>query len=509
MIRLLRPPASWLRWIALALLVKGAFFGWFLTQSYLHDLPGFWGQSNGDMLTYIQPVESLLNHRGFKTDDRMPGYPAVYLALRFALNPAMAANATILLQLLLSAISVYGLGLCARMLFGTDQAFYGAYFVYLFSTFVSVFDAYFLTESFAASASIFFLYCFLKAEERPNTSGTVRWVWVFVAGVWLGWSVFLKPAHLPLLGIPVVIWALRWLRGRLPFGKLARYSIAFLLPFLLADSAWMVRNYREYKQVIPLLKSPWYDAGFWPTNYFDMMPFFQSYGEDFSYWFPNTGIRWFMGWRDNSFLAPIRWYETEQLSAPPDYVYTSTFTRDSIIQTRALYYELGNDHSLDSVQYHAIEAEVGARLRRYTQSIRQEHPLVYYVWTPLRYTANFINGTWGYHFLDDMVVAQWPRYLLRLYHWLLVMGPGLIGFVLMLVKGWKHDDRLLVMPLAIGYCVLVYVVILRHPETRYLAPFYPFLILCAVGAWFSIARNKQLQSVHSNALLIRYRADLQ
>ncbi len=506
--RLLPPPSSWLRWIAVALLVKGAFFGWFLTQTYMHDLSGFWGQSNGDMMTYIRPVESLLNHQGFKTDDRMPGYPVVYLAFRFILSPSMAANGTILLQLLLSVVSVYGLGLCARLLFGTDRAFYWAYFVYLFSTFVSVFDAYFLTESFAASASIFFLYCFLRADQNPDIPGVRRWVWLLAAGVWLAWSVFLKPAHLPLLGIPVAIWAVRWLRGRLLFSKLMRYSAVFLLPFLLADGAWMVRNYREYKQVIPLLKEPWYAAGFWPTNYFDMMPFFQAYGEDFSYWFPNTGVRWFMGWGNGNFLQPLRWYEAEQLSAPPDYIYTPMFTRDSMVQTRALYYELGNNHTLDSVQYRAIETEVGARLRRYTQSIRQEHPLVYYVWAPLRYSANFLNGTWGYHFLDDIVVAQWPRLLLRLYHWLLVMGPGLIGLILLLVRGWKRDDRLLIMPLAIGYCVLVYVVVLRHPETRYLAPFYPFLILCAVGVWLSITAYKQPQPADIHALSVRNRSDL-
>ena len=504
---LLRSPASWVYWLAVAFVVKGAFFGWFLTQTYLHDLPGFWGQSNGDMLTYIRPVESLLNHQGFRTDDRMPGYPVVYMAIRFLLSPAGAANATIFLQLLLSVVSVYGLGLCARLLFGTNQAFYWAYFIYLFSTFVSVFDAYFLTESFAASASIFFLYCFLQADQPLTTPGYRRW-WLLAAGVWLAWSVFLKPAHLPLLGIPVAIWALRWLRGRLSFGKLARYSVLFLLPFLVADGAWTVRNYREYKQVIPLLKSPWYEAGFWPTNYFDMMPFFQAYGEDFSYWFPDTGIRWLMGWGNNFFLTPIRWYQTEHLTSPPDYIFTETFTRNSLIRTRWLYFALGNNHALDSAQYRAIETEVGVRLRQHTQAIRDGHPLVYYVWAPLRYTANFLNGTWGYHFLDDIVVAQWPRYLLRAYHWLFVLVPGLIGLVMMLVSGWKRDDRLLIMPLAIGYCVLVYAVVLRHPETRYLAPFYPLLILCAVSAILRVTRSKQPQPADTHALPLRYCSDL-
>ncbi len=147
--------------------MKGLFFGWFLTRTYNHDIPGFWGQSNGDMMTYIQPVESLLAHQGFQTDVRMPAYPGIYLFFRLFTSQAVACNLVILLQVVVSALSVYVLGLCAVYLFKTDRAFYWAYFIYLFSTFVSVFDGYFLTESLAASASIFFLYCWLRFEAKP------------------------------------------------------------------------------------------------------------------------------------------------------------------------------------------------------------------------------------------------------------------------------------------------------------------------------------------------------
>jgi hypothetical protein len=39
--------------------------------------------------------------------------------------------------------------------------------------------------------------------------------------------------------------------------------------------------------------------------------------------------------------------------------------------------------------------------------------------------------------------------------------------------------------------VLVYVVVLRHPETRYLAPFYPFLVLSAVITFLSTTHYRQ------------------
>jgi hypothetical protein len=471
-------------WILLALLVKGAFFGWYLTQTYNHELPGFWGQSNGDMMTYIVPTEQMLANGDFATDDRMPGYPAVYYILRRLMGQAQTCNTIILLQLLLSAVSIYGLGLCAQRLFRSERAFYWAYFIYLASTFASVFDAYFLTESFAASASIFFLYAWLRFEDNRRW-----WIALLISGGWLAWSVLLKPAHLPLLAIPPAVWGLQWLKKQLRFGQVVRYSLIFLLPFIVADSVWIARNYHRYHEVIPLLKSPWYAAGFWPTNYFEMMAFYQTYGEDFSFWFPNTGIRWMLGWRENQFIPPLRWYVDEHLGPPPDYVYTSRFNVDSITHLRDLYYETANNHSLDSTRKAAYYAEFRHKLTEYTKSIRDEKPFVYYVRALSRYTFAFFNGTWGYSFLDDIVPAQWPRWLLRVYHYLFVLLPGLFGLVLLSVRGLRKDTRLLVIPIPILICTAIYVVVLRHPETRYLVPFYPFLILGAVYTFLNVRRR--------------------
>lgn len=500
---LLRPPLARWYWIALALLVKGAFFGWYLTQTYKHDVAGFWGQSNGDMMTYVQPVEALLNHEGFKTDDRMPGYPGLYLLFRLPFGSAAACNIIIVLQVITAAISVYVLGLCALRLFRSERAFYWVYFIYLFSSFTSVFDAYFLTESLAASASVFFLWAYLHFEEQPD-----RWLLLLMAGAWLAWSVFLKPAHLPLLAIPPAIWAIRWLRGQRPVRWFVRSSFVFLLPLLLADSAWMVRNYREYGQVIPLLKSPWYSRSFWPTNYFDMLTFCQTYGEDFAYWFPNTDMRWLMGWANNKFLPPLRWYEDEHLGPPPDYVYTAKFNRDSLIQVRNLYAAIANNPDMPEEPKKAIAAKVQARLQRYTRSVREDNPWVYYVWSPARYLFTFLNGTWGYNFLDDIIPARWPRLLLRIYHYLFVLIPGLTGLVFLTRRGWRRDDRLLLIPMAFGYCLFVYVLVLRHAETRYLVPFYPFLVLSAAYTFLTLGRTKPNQLTTKYDLPFRHSTDL-
>lgn len=311
-----------------------------------------------------------------------------------------------------------------------------------------------------------------------------------------------------MLAIPVAIWALRWLKKQLEFRKLVRYSFLFLLPFILADGAWMARNYRSYREVIPLLKSPWYPESFWPANYFDLMAFCQTYGEDFSYWFPNAGIRWFQGWSNNNFLSPVRWYVKEDLGPPPNYVYTAEVNLDSVTSVRNLCYRLGNGPVLDSIQRSAISAQIKEKLNRYTRSVREDNPLVYYVWAPVRYSLTFLHGTWGYNFLDDIVRTSWPRLLLRVYHYVFVLIPGLIGLLIFTRRGLRQDDRFLFIPMAIAYCLIVYAVVLRHPETRYLVPFYPFLVVSAVGTFLSVVRFRQAQKTPVHGLPLRYSTDL-
>ena len=492
----IRYPAVWL---LLALVVKGAFFAWYLSRAYYHNMDGFWGQSNGDMMTYLAPIESLLAHQGFNTDYRMPGYSAVYLAFRLFMSAPHACNAMILSQLVSSAGAVFVLGLVAQRLFQDQRAFYIAYGIYLLSPFVSVFDTYILTESLAAASSIFFLYAWLRFEAQPS-----QWGWLLGAGFWLAFSVFLKPAHAGTLAIPVVILGIQWLHKHLSFRQLIMRSSLMLLPFLVADGAWMVRNYRTYHAVIPLLKSAWYPESYWPTNYFPMIAFCETYGEDYSFWFPNAGIRWFSGWGNNNFLPPVRWYVSETLGPPPNYVYTSRFNQDSMQVMRQTFLDMDLLPAADSLKRRAVQADIRRQLVAYTASVKAEKPGVYYGIALGRYTFDFLNGTRGYQFLDDMIQAVWPRWLLRAYHWLFVLLPGLVGLAVLLVSGLRKplttNGLGLVLPLMVGYAVVVFAIALRHPETRYLVPFYPFLVLGAVSSFSFLLNRLRPQQPHNRLL---------
>lgn len=457
-----RNPERWPKWFLIALLVKGLFFIFMLKTRYFYEIEGFWGASNGDLFSYLNPIEDLLAHRGYTSDDRLPGYGAVYLALRFVFSKAIACNALIVAQLLLASLSVCFLAQMARRWFKSDWAFYATFYSYLFSSLASVFDHYILTESFSASSFIFWLYFCTLFEQTQKKR------YLLIGGAFLTWLVFLKPAHGLMLSFLPLIWAVQFLQKKLKFRQLVQYSLFLLLPFTVVESAWIVRNYRHYHQFVPLAKVMLYPASFWPTNYFPIRNFMQAWGGDVCFWFANSDIRWMMGFGNDVFLPPVRWYKAEKLQVPPASVYTSQFNADSLLWIRnsmlsALY------DTLTPAQKAPKEQLIQHKLETYTASIRTERPFVYYLKAPFTSAYNFLTGKFGYQFLDDVIQQKWPRFGLKLYHVLLLILGG-IGLFMLLFADLRHPTTRSLVWLSAIYPIILFNFVLRHGETRYLVP---------------------------------------
>jgi hypothetical protein len=151
----------------------------------------------GDTASYIEPIENLIANGTYFDDYRLPGYGFIYFLLRLFLSACFAMNAMVILQVVLSGISVYLFAEIAARLMHQWYAFYVAYFVYLISTFVSLWDVFLLTESFCVSALIISFY-FLSS---PSFTGRN----LLLSGLFLTWAIFLKPVVFPVLLMVVVI----------------------------------------------------------------------------------------------------------------------------------------------------------------------------------------------------------------------------------------------------------------------------------------------------------------
>ena len=222
---------------------------------------------DGDTFSYLDPVENLLRTGTYAQDlarpdsyaGRMPGYGIVYGLLRLALPPGAAADALVLLQLLLSLVALYCLARLAQVVTRQPAAFRWALLLYGLNTFVTVYDIRVLTESFATSALIIGLYELVKMLEHPTGATAGRLLRV---GCWLAWAVFLRPFLAPLLGLLAVATAVLGSRAATlpdrPRGfRALRGGLLLLLPFLVVDAAWVARNWPWYQRPVLLQSNAW------------------------------------------------------------------------------------------------------------------------------------------------------------------------------------------------------------------------------------------------------------
>src|SRR5581483_4990284 len=126
-------PFNWFAFILLAIILRGILWAYFGHLVHIH-LSGDEVIENyfvkDDYLYFFHPVDNyFLNGHyaylaGVPFTGRMPGYTIVYFLARLIFSQQIALWAVILLQFLLSAISVYVLSLIAYNLFNSKRAFY-------------------------------------------------------------------------------------------------------------------------------------------------------------------------------------------------------------------------------------------------------------------------------------------------------------------------------------------------------------------------------------------------
>ncbi len=462
-------PEKWPKWFLIALLVKGTFFAVMLKMGFSEDIKGFWGGTNGDLFSYIDPIENLLAGGNYNIDNRIPGYAACYFLLRLLFTQAVACNVLIFIQLLVAVVSVTYLAKIARIWFRSDLAFYVTFYAYVFSSLTNIFDHYLLTESFAASSVIFWTYFLVKFEQTNQKR------YLVVSGAFITFLIFLKPVHAPMLGIASLVWGIYFLQKKITFKQLIQRSAFFLLPFLVVDGAWIVRNYNYYNGAfVPISKSMWHAEG-WPPNFFQMADFTAAWGGDINFGLPKNDIRWIMGFENDQYLR--HWFVHEQIQPVPSYVYTSKFNGDSLFWIRKESQRTLYDTMPEAERLRRREI-VKQKLIAYTNAIRTEKPFLYYVRAPLRIAYRFFIGVSGSHFLEDVVQAEWPRKILFYYH-LILVSLGSLGMALLLYTQLRSFNLQSVAWLSGAYTVLILCVVLRHAETRYLVPVWPFWSLCA------------------------------
>lgn len=457
----------WRFWIGAALLIKGAYFLWQLDMPRKPNTryPGTFAQQAGDSASYLEPIEQLLASGEYADDYRMPGYGLPYLLLRLLFRQDLALDLLIVLQLLLSAVSVYALALVARRATGDERAFGLAFLVYAVSNYVSLFDTILLTESFCASALVIATWLVLRGG---------RWS-LLLAGALLAWAVFLRPVYLPLLGI-LGLFAL--LRGAAAWRRPATWNwlgaALLALPFVLADGAWAARNHARHGGFHPLTRTM-YAPSFQDSFMAPLFRYMQAFGASLVYWHPGNAITWFIpDHLDHPSLAA---------KSLPERAFTAACGPASADSLRASIRVLLDDTARTPARA-ALEADVIARLNRCEAAVRAEKPFLYHVGSRLLLLGSHLAHSGTYNLFPK------PRHELEPWQWAVkaffsllyaaVVALGMAGIVL-LARRPGGGAALLLAAIAC-YAAFIHPLVLKLDEFRYFVPAYPFFAAAASAA---------------------------
>lgn len=463
-------PGRWRFWMACALVIKAVYFMISLQQGYASSVPDTFAACSGDCPSYLDPVDHLLEHGRYAPDLRMPGYAAAYLPLRSVFAKPLAMDLLIILQILLDACATYALAHALWLFSGARAAFILGFGLYGLASTVSGFNIFILTESFCASAIVFTGWCLVRWYRHGGTGI------LLAAGCAATWMYFLRPVMAPcalLLLLLLILWPR--VRGQ-------RSAVLwFLLPILLLQSAWMIRNQLVHGTAHPLAVRTFY-ARYTATELatWRFVGTFDSASA--LYFFPDRS------WPDRDLaMADVNAVRF------PDRVFTSAFNADSLQEIRG-YCALLLDTSLAPSEAARIDRIASEKLDRYTASIYREKPFMAYLGAPLDLARRHVFGSTGVYnlFLPPFRELSTPAKLLKAAHMgiYLVALYAALAFVGWSLVRWRERYWLLSAPLLYG--MLIHPFLIRMVDQRYLYVSYPLmcaaaaLMLLHVGRWWRV-----------------------
>jgi len=445
---LLSDPSNWTYWLAIAFITRLIFFILVIHFRQYVKFDGFWGGIRDDSDGYLIPFDNLLKTGNYYPDFRMPGYGVLYFPLIFIFSKVIACNIVIIIQLILSSLSVYALALIAKNLFNNTALFHIAFYLFAFSSFSSLLDPVLLTESLSTSTLILSTYFFTRFFNPGKVYN------LFISGGLLTWGIFLHPVFCPFLVFFLLMLIVMLTRS---IRKMFLPIFLFILPFILFDGAWVLRNYYTYHKVTPLTRSvlfPWVEN----TYLEPIVEFGKTWGAGI--WFVDpkgNDLSWFI----NNNRGPI-----DKDTIPfPNNIYTSAFNKDSL---RML------DSTLSAEQKNQYNNAIFNKLQIYTASIKKEKPYLYYIKSNGHRLKEFLLSI---HTVSKLYINNRVTFFYNSYYYITLFS-GILGVLLMIPFIFKLALQSII-PIIPIYIIIIHPFFIKYTENRYLIPAYPFMIICA------------------------------
>ncbi|MBN7812948.1 hypothetical protein J0A68_18470 [Algoriphagus sp. H41] len=467
----------------LALGIKLALF-FILNQSKIFQFSGFIGELSGDSNGYLNPVDQLFETGVFYSAHRMPGYSLVYFFFSLFFNKVLSLNLLVIFQVAMSALSCVILAHLSYLISHKMWVFISTFILTLFSTYLTWYDGYVLTESLTASVLILLVY-FVGIYFLVKRN----WRWMLVAGLLYSWLVFLRPVFFPLSFLFFLLFFINKLNWR-AFG----FNVAiFISPFLFFDSLWILANCHWHKKFVPLQVS---FLGPSQSNVFfePAFRFIQTWGGNYQWWDPGAEIRYF-GVGHDSLV-----YSDQDKIVFPKEIFTSEFTIDSleVLRQELLALKLDSGFIIES-EFDLRSKSIYRKFEDYSMSIKRENPKLYWFDSRLSlihqffFTTKIRNPFYNVDFplRDQFIYIKSLAYI----------GTLVFGYIssVILLFFLKREPVLMLLTGIVWYVFLIHPIVLRVVENRYLLPSYPFLVLSIILGFYFVTnkyvfRKKQVDT---------------
>lgn len=425
-------------------------------------MEGFWGSLSGDATTYLFPLENYLTNGSYNPDFRAPGLAPIYIPLRLLFSVALTCNIFLIIQLILSSLSVYVLAKAVYDVSKSKFLFYSVFYLFLISTYSNIFDVYFLTESLSTSLTVFLIYCAVQFYEGQQKKH------LFISSILFAWLVFLRPINILFAPSALLLFYLLFRKKQMDLKQTFVSLIIFLSVFILADALWVIRNNKVHGEFIPLRKSVYYERG--NSDYYAHLgQFVQSWGGDIMFWNPEAEIRWFNYKSD--------FVKTDFKPQLPDDIFTSEYNMDSLIKLRQLITDYPEKYNLPK-EIIPIYDGINDKCKQYELALKREKPFVYHVVSRFRLFKKFLihSGTYNL-FRKKFTDLNLFQKAIKLFY------TGLYIFLLAICLGgilfFPYRNKMFIFFLPVLLAVIVIPFGFKFCEYRYLVPAYPFMIASA------------------------------
>lgn len=394
-----------IKWLLLALAIKLLLYFLFIhfDNNPKRQFVGPFIKS-ADHAEYITPIDNYIEHGTYSMDGhsepyagRLPGFVFPYIIFRALFNET---TSNVLLGgfiLLLSILASYVLSLLLFDLTKRNWAFITGFLLINFVPYFWHYEWTLHPSSLGISCLVFAAYFFHTYLKNQNKK------YLLYAGFFLAWLVLLRGFCLVYLPIVVLfLFTFEKSSGK----KLKETVIAvfiFLIPFGIAESAWVARNFISLRKFVPLQTSfvPGSDSknaeyGYRSITKYSLTKVRElifTWGGENAWYFPDSDISWF-GWKGGDYKSDFKFDES---------IFFDGFTKDTLIALRNEVIFSYKD-SLSDSQHDSIENKIIRTSEHLKEKFKANKPSYVYLQAPMKRVKNYLFRN---------VTQDWPGPLFK------------------------------------------------------------------------------------------------